>query len=205
MNDQGIDLIILADCVLSNPEILAALNRRGSAFATLAIPHPQVKFFRRLTAPDLVPVLSDERFQFVGMIANGFEEILIRATHLDDRRNFSLPESRHAKVSTHIKTLFEAETFVNHNRTTLIGDFNMTPEEPGMVNSVNSFGALMSWDLARAQSDPELQEPPRFFNPMWSLMGRAEAPGTDYWNATDSHKIDWYCSGESSATKPWRS
>jgi len=193
VNGRAIDLVVLADCGLSDTEILNAFIARGLNFTALAIPHPKVRFFRRSTSPRLVHVTSDDRFHFVRLTAEGFEEILIGATHLYDRQNTPLPQSRHSKASRHMTTLFEAELQAKHNRTILVGDFNMTPEEAGMVDRENSFGALMSWDLAKAQSAPELQEAPRFFNPMWSLMGRAGAPGTYYWDSTDSHNIYWFC------------
>ncbi len=189
---QKIDLVVVADCCLPNTEILNAFTARGLDFTTLAIPHPKVRFFRRSTAPELVPVVADERFDFVRLVAQGFEEILLGATHLYDRQHTPLPGSRFSKALGHMPTLFEAESLVKHHRTILIGDFNMTPEEQGMIDP-NSFGALMSWDLAKAQSPPEPHERPRFFNPMWSLMGRAGAPGTYYWDSTDSHNIYWLC------------
>ena len=196
---EAIDLVIIADCELSNAHIFTTLTNRGLDFKTLPMPHEKVRFFRRSTSPELVNVVADKRFHYVRLVANGFEEILLGATHLYDRQNTPSRGARFSKALGHMTTLFEAESLfeeaspAKHNRTILVGDFNMTLEEEGMVDRENSFGALMSWDLAKAQSAPELQEPPRFFNPMWSLMGRAEAPGTYYWNSADSHNIFWLC------------
>jgi len=193
VSNLAIDLLIVADRSLSNTEILGSLKTHGIDFTTFPIPHPKVRFFWRSTSPGLIDVHSDERFHFARLPPDGFEEILIGATHLHDRHNNQEARERHSKVSSHMKTLFEAESRVKHDRTILVGDFNMTPEEEGMVDRENSFGALMSWDLAKAHSAPELQEAPRFFNPMWSLMGRAEAPGTYYWDSTKSYNIYWLC------------
>ena len=190
---RAIDLVVIVDCELSNRQILEAFAGRGLDFSTLEIPHPKVRYFRRASALELTPVSDDERFQFVRLIVAGFEEILIGATHLYDRHNYPLPQSRRARASRHRQTLIDAELFVEHERTLLLGDFNMTPEEEGMVDALSSFGALMSWDLAEAHSPPPAEGPPRFFNPMWSLMGRAEAPGTYYWDSTDHLNIYWQC------------
>ena len=188
----AIDLLIVTECELSDHDLLEALLKRGLEFGTLAIPHPQIRFFAKAALPKLSQVASDERFQFVKLTHDGCEEILIGATHLYGRQHTSSPHSRHYKASLHLPTLWEAERLADHSRTILVGDFNMTPEEPGMVKP-DCFGALMSWDLAATQSHSELQEPPRFFNPMWSLMGRSEAPGTYYWDSTDPENIFWLC------------
>ena len=192
VRSRAIDLLVLADCSLTNAEVLDALNRHKLDFTTQELPHAKVRFFRRPTAPELVPTILDDRFQFVRLTAPGFEEILLGATHLYDRQHNPTPVSRLSKILGHMTTLRNAESEAGHYRTLLVGDFNMTPEEAGMIDP-NAFGSLMSWDLAQAQSSPEPEGRPRFYNPMWSIMGREQAPGTYYWNSTQSDNIYWLC------------
>ena len=190
---RGIDMFVVADCDLPSDEILADLSAVGLEFSGTKVPHKKVRFFTRATGPALEPVLFDDRMDFFRLARHGFEDILIGATHLYDRVNFREPRSRHSKVARHYRTLIEAERRIGHDRTLLVGDFNMTPDEMGMVDSENAFGARMTWDLAEIHSDPKRGGSPRFFNPMWSLMGRSEAPGTCYWDGADSYNIYWYC------------
>jgi hypothetical protein len=189
---QGVDVLIVADCKLSTDQILASLSALGLEFSPTKRPHDRVRFFKRSAGFDLIPVLSDDRMDFYRLISGGFEEILVGATHLHGRRDVPLPESRLAKLAPRLLTLAEAERRVGHDRTLLAGDFNMTPDEMGMIGPENAFGALMTWDLAEIRSKSG-RRTPRFFNPMWSLMGRSEAPGTYYWRSTDPYNIFWHC------------
>jgi hypothetical protein len=172
----GVDLFIIADCKLPTDDILAATRNLGLEFSAIGVPHEKVRFFVRSGGPTLQPVASDDRMVFHRLRVTGFEEILIGGLHLYDRINYK-ELHRHAMVGDHHSTLRNAERVVEHDRTILVGDFNMTPDEEGMIDSKNAFGALMTWDLAKVQSDPRHGGSPRFFNPMWSVMGRAEAPG----------------------------
>ncbi len=190
---RDVDILIVAECTLPTEEILKSLSAHGLAFSGTDLPHDRIRFFRRASGPELVPVLSDERLDFQRLTSRGFEEVLIGGVHLDDRQHTPLEQSRHSKVGLHYRTLIEAERTVEHGRTILVGDFNMTPNEMGMVDPENAFGAVMTWDLARVHSDPTHGGTPRFFNPMWSLMGRSEAPGTYFWDSTDAYNIYWYC------------
>jgi hypothetical protein len=190
---QGVDVLILADCQLTSDEVLASMSEVGLEFSGADLPHSRVRFFGRLAGPELVPVLSDNRLDFFRLIVEGFEEVLIGAIHFYGRRDVPSQQSRHAKVARHYRTLVEAERQVGHDQTLIVGDFNMTPDEMGMVDPEHAFGALMTWDLARVHSDPDHGGSPRFYNPMWSLMGRSHAPGTYYWGSTDPYNIYWYC------------
>ncbi len=186
-----VDVFILADCQLPTEDVLDSLSAVGLDFSETVSPHKMLRFFRRSSGPDLVPVLSDDRLSFFRLAHEGFEEVSIGATHLYGRRDVPTPESRHAKVDQHYKRLIEVERMVGHKRTLLLGDFNMTPDEMGMVDPEHAFGALMTWDLAVVHSDPKYGGSPRFYNPMWSLMGRAEAPGTYFWPSTDPYNRDF--------------
>jgi hypothetical protein len=62
-----------------------------------------------------------------------------------------------------------------------------------MLDSRSGFGAMMTWELAEIHSPVDVGSRPRFFNPMWSLMGRPQAPGTFYWDANDPYNTHWLC------------
>ena len=190
---RDVDVLIVADCTLTTDEILTSLTARGLEFSPTKRTHDRVRFFRRASGIELIPVISDHRMDFFRLVMEGFEEILMGATHLYGRRDVPSPESRQAKLTPHLLTLKKAETMVKHDRTLLIGDFNMTPDELGMVGHENALGAMMSWDLAEIHSNSGRPRSPRFFNPMWSLMGRSDAPGTYYWESTDPYNIYWHC------------
>ncbi len=192
VKEQGVDVIVLADCTLPNADILASLGSLGLEFRA-TLPHDKVRVFGRSSKLELDAVLSDTRVHLFRLACGGFEEILIGATHLYDRLNHQEERRRHDKVKLHYQTVVDAENRVGHNRTLLVGDFNMTPNEAGMIDPEQAFGALMTWDLAEVHSDPMQGGSPRFYNPMWSLMGRAEAPGTYFWESTDRYNIYWYC------------
>ena len=191
--DQDVDVLIVVDCALRTEEILASLSTVGPEFSGTKLPHNKVRFFKRSSELDLIPIFFDDRMDFFRLGHEGTEDILIGATHLYGRRDHPEERQRHAKVARHYRTLIEAEELVGHNRTLLVGDFNMTPDEMGMIDAENAFGALMTWDLASMHSNRDLGSSPGFYNPMWSLMGRSNAPGTFYWASTVPYNIYWYC------------
>ncbi len=65
----------------------------------------------------------------------------------------------------------EAEAKVKHDRTLVIGDFNLNPFEPGMV-SADGFHAVMDRNIAsKVSRQVQGEECKYFYNPMWRLMG----------------------------------
>ena len=79
-----------------------------------------------------------------------------------------------------------------HDRSIVVGDFNMNPFDASMVNG---FNATMSEPMARKGSRRiGAVERKFFFNPMWSLIGQRTdgPPGTFYFNKSLPLTYYWH-------------
>jgi hypothetical protein len=150
------------------------------------------KFFCRFRGQDLQPWVADDRLDARRLRRAGFEDILLAAFHYIDPRNNS-PEKQREGLSRYKQTLLEAERKAGHTRTVLFGDLNMNPFAIGMLEPRRGLGAMITWDLAEAHSELADGGPHRFYNPMWSVMGRADAPGSYYWKETEPKNPYWNC------------
>ena len=134
--------------------------------------------------------MSDDRIDVRRVRFGDSEDVLLAAIHYYDRRNSS-KEKQYEAMGAHLDTLIAAELKAEHHRTIVFGDFNMNPFDLGMTSRLNGLGAMMTRELTVAHShDPDRLV---FYNPMWALMGKAEAPGTHYWDGDDPHNCYWHC------------
>jgi hypothetical protein len=190
--EYGVDVLSLAECGIPDDLLLDALRVIDPNFERPANPHPRFQFFTRFPGEHLEPWHADGRLAVRRVRFEGYEDILLAAFHYLDRRN-NRPAKQHQKLKNYKKTLLEAERKAGHDRTILFGDFNMNPYEIGMLDPGAGLGALMTWDLAAVHGEKKGDGLPRFYNPMWSVMGRAEAPGTFYWDVDDPENPYWNC------------
>jgi hypothetical protein len=122
-------------------------------------------------------------------------EILFAAIHFYDKRNHT-PSMQHSLCWLVAEFLRMAEHDAGHERTVVVGDFNMNPFEDGMVDS-NGFGAMMTRALTVKRPSAGGVERPLFYNPMWGRFGDTTEgpagtffhPGSGpinyYWNTLD--------------------
>jgi len=65
----------------------------------------------------------------------------------------------------------EAEEKVGHERTVVMGDFNMDPFEPGVVGSEGLHGTMDRSIASRGTRVVAEESRTFFYNPMWSFFG----------------------------------
>ncbi len=74
---------------------------------------------------------------------------------------------------------------MGHERTLIVGDFNLNPFDDGMIFP-SGFGAMMTKGLVRKTREAHDRYSGRFYNPIWARLGReveGAPPGTYYWSA----------------------
>ena len=190
-----VDVIVLAECAIPGAFLRDALKAVDPGFV---IPREvgkgkRAQFITRLSDGELKPWESDGRLDIRRLRLPGRVDILLAAFHYLDRRNNSRNQQWNSLDWPHRQTLLAAETKAKHDRTVLFGDLNMNPFEPGMLDHKKGLGAMMTWDLAEVHSRAEGRIGPRFYNPMWSVMGRLDIPGTYYWGDDDPENPYWHC------------
>ncbi len=192
VQEYGVDVLALAECRVPARFLLNALQLVDPAFEQPVDPHPRFKFFTRFPGHHLEPWLGDGRIAVRQLQFDGHQDILMAVIHYLDRRN-NRPSKQQQELKDYKRTLLAAERKAGHDRTILFGDLNMNPYEIGMLDPESGLGAMMTWDLATIHGEKKGDGLPRFYNPMWSVMGRAEAPGTFYWDDDDPENTHWHC------------
>jgi len=120
-------------------------------------------------------------------------EVLVAGVHLTSKFGGTTDADQTAIASEIIAELNEVEDREQHRNTVMIGDFNMQPYDPGMINLIGIHG-LMTQQLADRPDRLYRQKLRRsFYNPMWGLFGDRTAgpPGSHYWQTSVLSSTHW--------------
>ncbi len=118
--------------------------------------------------------------------------LLLAGVHLSSKLYVDREEqSSQARLVT--RMIEEAERSVGHERTLVIGDFNMNPFEGGLVDA-DSFHSVMAQSIAERKMRKVRQVERRYFyNPMWGKLGDGSQgpPGTYYYQGFKNRELFW--------------
>ncbi len=194
---EAADVVILAECVDAPADVVAALNAAGSGWAAPASVCERLRTFSRLPPGSLAETFNDgsKRLNVWELRVGSGEPVLLAGVHLVSKFNRT-DAAQSAAAGRVTEELELEENRHGHARTVVIGDFNMTPFDPGLVSGVG-FHALMTRELAERRSERVMNARPcrrTFFNPMWQfLTDRGPAPaGTYYRHDSDYDNHYWY-------------
>ncbi|MGD1917680.1 MAG: hypothetical protein ACFCAD_01620 [Pleurocapsa sp.] len=129
-----------------------------------------LSFFYRYS-PECIGLVKDDGRTSMRRISPPIgNDFILVALHLPSKLRMKDEEQVFECVSV-IQSIEEAETRVGHDRTLVIGDFNMNPFETGMV-SAGGFHAVMDRNEAvKSSRKVQGKECKYFYNPMWRVMG----------------------------------
>jgi Endonuclease/Exonuclease/phosphatase family len=193
-HEHDVDVLILAESVLSAEELREALNSgQRSQFQIPAVAPPsRLSFFMRYPRQSLRPVYDDGRIAIRRFLPPSGFEILIVAVHLPSKlHGTETDQTLNAPLISRV--IDRAEAKVGHTRTVVVGDFNMNPFEPGLVGATG-FHAVSDRRTAQRRTRTVSGKQYRFFyNPMWGRMGETSPgpPGTYYFNTSRYINFFW--------------
>src|SRR5258708_19475778 len=97
-------------------------------------------------------------------------ELLIVAVHLPSKL-YQTDDDQAFYARRLSEEISEQEKEIGHNRTMVIGDFNMDPFETGMILA-DGLHAVMDKNIAKDRNrNVRGKSYPLFYNPMWSRLG----------------------------------
>ena len=183
--DTGADLVILTECdypdmilPLLNVNTLRSFSFRKSFDGRFVL-------FSRLPAGSIDELGASQGLTFFQLSPPIGMDFLLVAAHLPSKLIYSDEDQRFFSRMS-IITILDYEQRVGHDRTVLVGDFNMNPFESGMIN-VDGFHSTSSRSVAsRVTRTVHGQEFKFFYNPMWNLLGDDEAPPGSYYHTSPS-------------------
>jgi endonuclease/exonuclease/phosphatase family metal-dependent hydrolase len=185
------DIILLAECPVAAGDLTALIA--GLNAGRTDIYRPYVNASRRLVVLSHLPsanvevLLGKEESKEISHKAAVYrihplvgKDFLLVGVHLPSKLHMN--DQTQADLATRLRPLIERkERDVNHQRTIVLGDFNMDPFERGVVSS-EAFHALMDVQtITQLKGRRTVQGGSRrfFYNPMWSRLGdgRSLPPG----------------------------
>ncbi len=194
-HSSEIDILVLAESQLSNDEIEVALNhdidsQYCGVYNELSSPH--LRFFVRDSIESIQAVRDEGRTAIRRITPALGADFLLVALHFPSKR-YRTEDDQQAKARIISNLIREAEAEIGHSRTLVIGDFNMSPFDKGMV-SADGFHAVITQEIAQKRSRKvDATDRPYFYNPMWGRMGDFSpgSPGTYYYRQ-DSGYISYF-------------
>lgn len=189
-----VDVLILAECEIPAHAMLAALNRNArSRFHLTDGECEKIVIYSRFSVEFIQKKFESSRMTIRRMMLPETEEILLAAVHHPSKLYWS-GESQGFECVEIASRISAIESEVGHQRTVLVGDFNMNPFEPGIV-AANGLNAVMSRSVAAADSrEVQGKDFTFFYNPMWGHFADAlEGPsGTFYYRNAEPVAYFWH-------------
>lgn len=185
------DVIILIEAGETSANTLTMLKSFVSS--SFYFPHAVInrfQIFARNSSLDLAEVYGGNRVSLRRLSYAG-NDLTLGAVHVVDRRNWD-QQNQSAQVSLLAADVQHGENTMGHDRTILIGDFNMNPFDQAM-NMATGMNAMMTAKCVEGGSRIlQEREYHFFYNPMWSLFGdrnRAPGPSGTYYHLSSSQGL----------------
>jgi endonuclease/exonuclease/phosphatase (EEP) superfamily protein YafD len=190
---HAVDVVVLAESITEPGTLIQALNK----FRTGGFQFPRglsryVAIFTRFSREFIQPIFESERVSIRKLSLPARSEVLIAAVHLPSKLHWS-GDSQAFECAELARQIAAEEDRVGHQRTVLLGDFNMNPFEKGLV-AANGLNSVMSRRTAsRATRTVQGREYRFFYNPMWGHLGdlRGDTAGTYYYDSAEHVNYFW--------------
>lgn len=193
VNTHDVNVLILAES-RHDDQILDTLNSKKRRFHLAPkLGCDKISIFAN-AKPKLLPiVIEDPRSCIRHLKFPGCISILLAMAHLSDQRNNDVKdiERECRALSTMIR---QAEIKVKHDRTVLVGDFNLNPFSDGIMEPDGLNGVMTRDDAQKGATTVNGRMYPFFYNPMWNFFGDHSpgSPGTYFFNSSRSRNYRWH-------------
>lgn len=178
---------MLVECEIPPSVLLTTLNHFGVEYHHSPSNCEKVQVFVRFLEEFIRPIREGDRFTIRHLNLPATTDVLLTAIHFPSKLHWTA-SSQLSESIEFASSIRDAEEQIGHSRTILVGDFNMNPFEPGVVNA-NALHGVMSRHIAEKKGRVVQGKRYQFFyNPMWGLFGDATPgpPGT-YYEARSEH------------------
>ena len=180
---RNADIVILAECNQDHDLVLRSLSEKtGRPFANCNPLSERLRIYSSLAENTVRPVVDELAGRLsVFRVVLAKTDFLLATVHLHSKLNRT-DEDQQSTAQQLAQRLRAIEERFYHQRTVVVGDFNMNPFDNGMV-AATGLHAVMTRAIALELNrtvDDELH--PFLYNPMWGLLGdRTPGPsGTHY-------------------------
>ena len=171
IEENGIEILVVAEQEFEDAELIVAhADRTGRSLYCPEIIETRVRLYSLFPADRFQSMADDGQVSIKEHRPLIGESLLLVGVHLPSKlhpRESDQPFEA-ARLMARIE---EAERLVGHDRTVVLGDFNMNPFEPGMVSSEALHGVMDRRVAVKGARTVNAKLRRYFYNPMWALMG----------------------------------
>jgi endonuclease/exonuclease/phosphatase (EEP) superfamily protein YafD len=151
LTSLGVDVLVLAESAFSPDGLLAALAELGAAGFCYPVSNSRrIQIYTRFpteTVKDAFNDSSDGRLTVRRFTPSPDTDLLLAALHFQSKQYWT-GEAQALQAVVLREDIVAVEESVGHQRTILVGDFNMNPFEPG-VSAGPALNAVMDRRIAR--------------------------------------------------------
>lgn len=185
-SEHNPDVVVLVENPIS--QALAIRSLPGFRFPAFSLAD-RVQLFFRIDPERCRTLYENPWLMAANLTPPAADPLLLIALHLPSKL-FVDSFGQMTEASKAVKAIQQAEAVAGHQRTIVVGDFNMNPFEPGIVGA-DGFHAFMDRRDARDRTIRGVTYS-SFYNPMWSRFGDLTpgSPGTHYYRG-DMVSFHW--------------
>jgi exonuclease III len=188
------DVIALAECELTDDEVLGSLNAdRQRLFSADLNLSKRIKIFSAY-GKDRVILLHDDDYFSIRLVKPYLgDDLLMGVVHLPSKLHAEAADQM-AEAANLARIIREIELKLSINKTVLIGDFNMSPFEHGMVSASGVHAISDQKTVSKIFRTVRGKSYPFFYNPMWGTMGDLTKgpPGTHRYTKAVEVNYFWH-------------
>jgi len=193
VEEHAIDVLMLAESDIDQGHLLRSLNDRSHDFHFAPSAPAPVQMFIGTPTYVVRNVDDGSRYSIRELRMPGCIAVLVALLHLPSRL-FVDERSQDFECTITAQSIREAEARVGHERTLVVGDFNMDPFSAGIVGAAGFNAAMHRNTASRGGRMIRGENYPFFYNPMWNHFGdeRKPASGTYYYEKGDHVAYYWH-------------
>jgi endonuclease/exonuclease/phosphatase family metal-dependent hydrolase len=186
------DILVLAERSEEDRSLLRALNERGIYwYEQDKTGCERIHVYSSFLPSHFIPRRETGHYSIQQFVAPGYLPILLGMVHLPSK--MWQKENDQMIHATYVReAIEELEKKVGHERTLIVGDFNMNPFDAGMF-AANAFHSQSCLRTARGKPRVIGERSHSFFyNPTWNLLGdRHGPPGTFFYPGSTYTSLHW--------------
>ncbi|MDN3691326.1 hypothetical protein QWZ06_03135 [Chryseobacterium tructae] len=192
---HNINLLVIIEYGEHEELILKNLQSYNTDFRLIQnIIFNKAKIFTTLNNIEINEIYGHSRYGIYSLNIENFENLLMGIVHFPSKVNWGNSED-HSGLCTSLREDVELKEFeVEHQRTFVLGDFNMNPFENGLI-SANGLNNTNSKEIAYLGQRDILNKPFKYFyNPMWNFFGefsKGNTCGTHYFDTYKYINLHW--------------
>lgn len=193
IREKAIDLLVLAEYT-NNIDILCdKINNISQKRYTTLLRFSGCKKIKGLITANYQQELLREDSRYVVMkISTNCCDMIFSLLHAESKLR-SDNNDRRLTYSKLCLDITEAETSLQTKNSIILGDFNSNPFETTLISADGFHAVPFKEECAKLSRTISNKPYEKFYNPMWTLLGKSKAPyGTYYYSPSKAINYFWH-------------